>query len=257
MREGPERKRKRETLTEVFGDMMRDDRSTPGPDRSRIAKNALQGGALAGLTVLGAHMATHEDTASPPNPLQYDTVRTKDRSMLERMAKEITAAPVDSFGKEFFATEELKCLTDNVYYEARGEAQKGRYAIIFATLSRVLDKRYPKSICGVVHQPWQFSWTANQKLRVQPQNPVIYAQVAAHIAALMKNRSIAEATVIAGMEAGLPHGAIFYKRAGFEGSKNVQRFFSKLVSVGIVGNHEFFTTKEDVPRYTATKLGRI
>lgn len=60
-----------------------------------------------------------------------------------------------------YATDaELHCLTKNVYYEARGESRKGMLAVALVTLNRAEDPRYPDSICGVVYQKSQFSWTA-------------------------------------------------------------------------------------------------
>ena len=54
---------------------------------------------------------------------------------------------------------ELECLAKNVYFEARGESLKGQVAVIQVTLNRVKAKGFPKTICGVVYQSHQFSWT--------------------------------------------------------------------------------------------------
>ena len=54
---------------------------------------------------------------------------------------------------------EFTCLVKNVYYEARGESPQGKQAVAKVTLNRVKHKAYPKSICGVVYQKRQFSWT--------------------------------------------------------------------------------------------------
>ena len=56
---------------------------------------------------------------------------------------------------------ELFCLTQNVYYEARGESRAGKIAVALVTLNRMEDKRYPSTICGVVFQKKQFSWTVS------------------------------------------------------------------------------------------------
>lgn len=58
---------------------------------------------------------------------------------------------------------ELQCLATNVYKEARGESQEGQVAVARVTLNRVENKHYPKTICGVVYQPYQFSWTKNYR----------------------------------------------------------------------------------------------
>ena len=54
---------------------------------------------------------------------------------------------------------ELNCLIKNVYHEARGESAEGQVAVATVTLNRVKHPKYPKSICGVVYQKSQFSWT--------------------------------------------------------------------------------------------------
>lgn len=58
---------------------------------------------------------------------------------------------------------EFECLARNVYYEARGEPRNGKLAVALVTLNRVDNKNYPKNICDVVFQKYQFSWTANWK----------------------------------------------------------------------------------------------
>lgn len=54
---------------------------------------------------------------------------------------------------------ELGCLAMNIYHEARGETEKGKLAVAAVTINRVKNKHYPNSVCGVVWQRKQFSWT--------------------------------------------------------------------------------------------------
>ena len=64
---------------------------------------------------------------------------------------------------------ELTCLAKNVYYEARGEPLEGQFGVAEVTMNRVVDSRYPETICEVVYQQrWDylrkrhvsaFSWT--------------------------------------------------------------------------------------------------
>ena len=57
------------------------------------------------------------------------------------------------------ATAELHCLALNVYHEARSEPDEGKFAVAQVTLNRVRSRRFPDSICKVVWQRGQFSWT--------------------------------------------------------------------------------------------------
>ena len=68
-----------------------------------------------------------------------------------------------------YHTQNLTCLARNVYFEARGEPITGQYAVAEVTMNRKASGRFPKSVCGVVHEKrWDtirkryvgaFSWT--------------------------------------------------------------------------------------------------
>lgn len=59
--------------------------------------------------------------------------------------------------------EELRCLALNIYFEARGEPADGQYAVGLVTMNRMESPRYPNTVCSVVWQPRQFSWTHDGK----------------------------------------------------------------------------------------------
>lgn len=56
-----------------------------------------------------------------------------------------------------------RCLALNIYFEARGESQLGQEFVGWVTLNRVRDARFPNTVCRVVHQSNQFSWTHDGK----------------------------------------------------------------------------------------------
>jgi spore germination cell wall hydrolase CwlJ-like protein len=56
-------------------------------------------------------------------------------------------------------SQEVQCLADNIYYESRGESFKGKLAVAVVTLNRTKSPDFPHTICGVVYQKDQFSWT--------------------------------------------------------------------------------------------------
>ena len=55
---------------------------------------------------------------------------------------------------------EMQCLAKNIYHEARGEGIAGMMGVAQVTLNRA-DTQYrgKKTLCGVVHDSHQFSWT--------------------------------------------------------------------------------------------------
>lgn len=67
----------------------------------------------------------------------------------------------------------VKCLADNIYYEAANEPFAGKVAVAQVTLNRVADPAYPATICGVVYERHvvdgkkvaAFSWTLGRSWR--------------------------------------------------------------------------------------------
>jgi spore germination cell wall hydrolase CwlJ-like protein len=65
--------------------------------------------------------------------------------------------------------DDLQCLAENIYFEARGEPLAGQYAVAEVTLNRTHARNFPRTICAVVHEKrWDpvrrrhvadFSWT--------------------------------------------------------------------------------------------------
>jgi spore germination cell wall hydrolase CwlJ-like protein len=47
---------------------------------------------------------------------------------------------------------ELRCLAEAIYFEARGEPERGQLAVGRVIINRAESGRYPDSICGVVYQ---------------------------------------------------------------------------------------------------------
>ena len=50
------------------------------------------------------------------------------------------------------STRDLDCLTQAVYFEARGESSRGQAAVAQVVLNRVRHPAFPKTVCGVVFQ---------------------------------------------------------------------------------------------------------
>lgn len=50
------------------------------------------------------------------------------------------------------------CLAKAIYFEARGESLEGQLAVARVIMNRAASGRYPSTWCGVVKQPWQFSF---------------------------------------------------------------------------------------------------
>jgi spore germination cell wall hydrolase CwlJ-like protein len=66
---------------------------------------------------------------------------------------------------------EWQCLTEALYFEARGESLDGQIAVAEVILNRVDSPLYPRTVCGVVKQRGgggcQFSYVCNGKTRMR------------------------------------------------------------------------------------------
>ncbi len=77
-------------------------------------------------------------------------------------------------GRERRRADDLQCLAENIYFEARGEPLDGQYAVAEVTLNRTHAPNFPHTICQVVHEKrWDpgrrrfvadFSWTESSSL---------------------------------------------------------------------------------------------
>ncbi len=86
----------------------------------------------------------------------------------------IPAAPF-RLGGALEASRDMECLTQAVYYEARGETPAGQAAVAQVVLNRVRHPAFPNTVCGVVFQGansrvCQFSFACDgaMRARVEP-----------------------------------------------------------------------------------------
>ncbi len=130
----------------------------------------------------------------------------------------LLATPVASQSYEA----EMDCLARNIYFESRGEPLEGQYAVAYVTLNRVLDSRWPDTICEVVYEPNQFSWTTNRDRPIREHDAWVDAQTVARSSYAqyhMLGRDITD-------------GAVYFNAGGR------QDYHGGLTLV--VGNHKFY-----------------
>jgi spore germination cell wall hydrolase CwlJ-like protein len=137
--------------------------------------------------------------------------------------KELSALPKVSGGPEW------ACLTEALYFEARGESFRGISAVAEVIINRAQSKRFPNSVCGVISQGvggkagCQFSYKCDGRAEVYHE-PSAYARVAkmAHL-------------MLAGRLQKVTDGALFYH------SKAVRPKWSrKFLRTAQVGAHFFY-----------------
>lgn len=79
-------------------------------------------------------------------------------------------------------SEQWKCLSEALYFEARGETVKGQFAVAEVIMNRVKSRRFPGSLCAVINQgtgkkyQCQFTYTCDGHAEVIKE-PRAYARV--------------------------------------------------------------------------------
>jgi len=79
---------------------------------------------------------------------------------------------------------QLRCLTQNIYWEAASEPFEGKVAVAQVTLNRAANGNFPGDICAVVYQKnviyskvvCQFSWYCEGTHRVKPIYQPLYRE---------------------------------------------------------------------------------
>ena len=124
----------------------------------KVAAHVINAAALGAMITVGVNAAqaddTSTDTAIVAPTAEYSTTTA---SYIDAA---ITAAQMQL---ETVSDEDRYCLQQNIYFEARNQSIAGQVAVAWVTLNRVEAQRYRDTICGVVWQNKQFSWTHDGK----------------------------------------------------------------------------------------------
>ena len=127
------------------------------------------------------------------------------------------------------ASRDVDCLTQAVYYEARGEGADGMKAVAQVVLNRVRHPAFPKTICGVVFQGaarssgCQFSFTCSGVMRGR-----------VNASAWNRARAVASGALSGSVFARVGSATHFHTTSVAPGWR------SSLVQVSQVGSHLFY-----------------
>ena len=133
----------------------------------------------------------------------------------------LSALVADHEGAET-ANEESECLARAVYWESRGEPLSGQLAVAEVIINRARSGRFAPTLCGVVRQPYQFSFVRRGYIPQPPQTSRDW-RTAVAIARIATDRLA---------EGGAPRALFFHARRINPGWR--------LTRVATVGNHVFY-----------------
>ena len=129
---------------------------------------------------------------------------------------------------------QLKCLADNVYFEAANESYEGKLAVAQVTINRANDPKFPSTVCEVVYQRsyvnkllvCQFSWTCMKNMLVR--NKYAYDE-----SELVARKALTEPNV---HDIISKTNAMYYHNTQVDPGWNLQR-------VTQIGHHIFYRSK--------------
>ena len=117
--------------------------------------------------------------------------------------------------------EQLYCGAQNIYHESRGESNLGQIAVAHVERNRVESPKYPNTVCEVVWQPKQFSWTHDGRSDEPKDRKAFVKAVWLHLIANMKND--------------ITDGALYF----YAHKKVTPSWASEKEVVALIGNHTF------------------
>lgn len=163
--------------------------------------------------------------APRPTPLLYTDVMP--------VTVEITPdEPVETLHlantRKVISRADLDCMAEALYHEARGEGRQGQMAVAEVILNRVDSGAFPRTVCGVINQPSQFSYTIGGTKPIRNK------------AAYLRAQDIA-AEALAGAPRQLTGGATYFHTPAV--SPSWSRRFQRTVQIG---RHIFYRTNQRV-----------
>jgi hypothetical protein len=133
---------------------------------------------------------------------------------------------------QIYSAKEQTCLATAIYFEARGESERGQAAVAQVILNRVRSPAYPDTACGVVYQnaakrnQCQFSFACDG-IKDRIRKPSVYERA----------KKIAMAVT---------SGEIFVSEVGssthYFANYVRPRWANSMVKMASIGDHEFFRT---------------
>lgn len=126
---------------------------------------------------------------------------------------------------------EVDCLAKAIFFEARGESLAGKVMVANVVFNRVkFGKPFSTTICGVIYQPRQFSWTSN-KWKKHAKFRQVYSKFERN-----EQKSLQDSLEIA-----LKYVILKPKNTGFATHFSSKRDkFGRTLYLGRVGNHSFY-----------------
>lgn len=135
-----------------------------------------------------------------------------------------------------FSNAEKLCLSQAIYHEARGESDKGQWAVANVIINRAMSHKFPTTLCGVVYQnadqgylKCQFTFACDGLPETQTETGA-WDKAQQMAAAAWKEYKAGETPGV------LPNTALYYHTTAVDPS-----WSDKFTRVAVIGAHEFYS----------------
>jgi spore germination cell wall hydrolase CwlJ-like protein len=128
--------------------------------------------------------------------------------------------------------DDVVCLAENIYFEARGEPLAGQYAVAEVTLNRTRARNFPHTICQVVHER---RWDPNRRRYVADFSWVELGEQSPEDGRAWRQALVVASAAYDDVHAPIVPGALFYH------ATNVRPGWARgRTRVATIGNHIFY-----------------
>jgi hypothetical protein len=158
---------------------------------------------------------------------------TNEASLSDSMLQTYALKYQPTVKKVQFSNAEKLCLSQAIYHEARGESDKGQWAVANVIINRAMSHKFPTTLCGVVYQNadqgylrCQFTFACDGKSDLGTEQGA-WAKAS-------KMASAAYHEFQSGERPGVvPSDALYYHTLSVDPGWNLRR-------VAVIGAHEFY-----------------
>lgn len=144
------------------------------------------------------HLVSEAQAALPPVNIKIETqgVDEKQKPLLSSKAHTTNFLVMKN------------CLAKNIFFEARGTDEKEKIRIINITMNRLNSGKFADTLCGVVYQHKQFSWTHEARKRTGNVE-TLYKGKPGELEQWRISQEMAEKALTEGYN-DLTHGSLYY-----------------------------------------------
>jgi len=152
-----------------------------------------------------------------------------------------------AFTELSYDDDQVVCMAQNIYHEARGDNYAGQLAVADVVLNRVADPRYPDTICGVVKQAKLSKWWLDQGKEVPIKHKCQFSWYCDGKSDEITNEtswhdslSVSYTMIYGGVYTGITEGATHYHATYVDpywASSN------QMTLIGPIGDHIFYRRK--------------